>query len=225
MPDPTHAPSARAEAAIVSLILAIAIAGLTLLPLTSAPYVRALVSLVQAEELTGLGPDGTRQAAEAVRRFVLDSDARELPAMIAGRPAFDRAAVAHLVDVREVLSPTRTAALGAALIALAWAAFRRARPELLASALTGAGWVLLTSVGAAALAGLTDFDVFFAWFHSLFFAPGTWVFPADALLIRIFPLAFWVGAAVSWAVLVFAVCGFLFAFAHRLRFTASSDGV
>lgn len=219
------APLERFEVAIAALVLAVAIIGLTLLPLTSSLFVRTLVTAVDAEQLTGLGPEGTLQAAEAVRVFVLSEDAPDLPAQIAGRPAFDASAVQHLVDVRLVLVPARQLALIAALLGLGWLLLSRARPRLLAAALAGAAWTLLGLVGLALLVGLTDFDAFFAWFHSLFFAPGTWQFPADALIIRIFPLGFWMTAAALWAGLVLASSGLLLTFVRRMRFTASTYGV
>lgn len=225
MPERKLTAFERVETVVVAFVLAVAIVGLTLLPLTSSLFVRTLVTAVDAEQLTGLGEAGTLEAAEAVRVFVLAEDAPDLPPEIAGQPAFDRSAVQHLIDVRRVLVPATRAAFIAALLGLAWLLVRRTSPRLLAAALAGAAWTLLAFVGLALLVGLTDFDAFFAWFHSLFFAPGTWQFPADALIIRIFPLGFWMAAAAIWAGLVLASSGLLLGFVRRLRFTASTYGV
>jgi len=75
------------------------------------------------------------------------------------------------------------------------------------------------------LVGVVDFDAFFTWFHSLFFAEGTWVFPYEALLIRVFPLRFWVAAAATWGALVLISAVGLCLFARRSRFTAGMYGV
>lgn len=41
------------------------------------------------------------------------------------------------------------------------------------------------------------FDIFFRWFHLLFFPQGNWLFPADSLLIQTFPLNFFTLFAVK----------------------------
>ena len=69
-------------------------------------------------------------------------------------------------------------------------------------------WAVALKVGAAvsavfvllaAAAAVLDFSAFFTAFHGLFFEAGTWTFPYDSLLIRLFPESFWVAAGVGWA--------------------------
>lgn len=43
-----------------------------------------------------------------------------------------------------------------------------------------------------------DFTGFFAVFHSLFFAAGTWTFDITSLLISMYPTEFWIGMGVFW---------------------------
>lgn len=215
----------RLEIALAAAIIALAVVGVALLPITTPAYVRTLVSLVGAEELTGLGREGTLETAEMVRRFVVDADAPPLPAELDGRPAFDDEAASHLVDVRDVLVPARIVALVAGLLALAWLLVRRRDRRLVSVAVRSAGWTLTALAGLAVAFALTDFDAFFAWFHSLFFASGTWTFPADALLIQVFPLSFWMSAAGTWALLVLALTAGLFIIGARTHSTSRSDGV
>lgn len=219
-------PAERLEACAASAVLVLAVVGLALLLLTTPLYVRAMVSLVDAESLTGLSRRGTFDAAESVRRFVVDPGAPALSAVIEGRPAFDANAVSHLVDVREVIVPSRSLGLAALVLAVAWLALRRRRrPQLLAAACSGAAWFLAVAFPLAVVFAIADFDAFFTWFHTLFFAAGTWVFPNDALLIRVFPLPFWMASGAVGAVIVLVGTGLLFTFAHRMRFTATHDGV
>lgn len=213
------------EVTLAAAALFLAVLGLTLLPLTSPLYVRTMVRAVDAESLTGLGTEGTLKAAETVRRFVLDPNAPDLPEQIGGQPAFDAAASSHLVDVGDVLVPARILTLVAAVLAVAWLVVRRKRRALLASTLRAAAIALLAGIAIAAVVGLSDFDSFFTWFHGLFFAEGTWVFPVDALLIRVFPLPFWMASAGAWAVLVFMSCVLLFICAQQLRVHAQTNGV
>lgn len=218
----------RVERVVLAAVMTIGIVGLALLPLTSAPYVSAMVRAVDSAQETGLGHEMTLETAEHVRRFVTDRSAPPLPAAIAGRPAYDAAAVDHLVDVREVLVPARLLAVAVGLVACAWVLARRRSPSgrgVIAGALAGAGWALVTATGLVVLVGALDFGTLFAWFHDLFFAPGTWRFAEDALLIQVFPLGFWVASGAIWGALVLAGAAGALVLARRLRFTEGNNGV
>jgi len=225
--DPRAAVRA-AEISAAALAILLLVLGLSLWVLTTPAYVNALVRVVGSAEETGLGEQTTLEAAESVRRFVVDRDAPDLPEMIEGVPAFDAAAVSHLADVRDVVVPTRWLTLVLLVLVPAWAAIRWRTPDgrrRLSRAAGTASAALLSATALAILAGLLDFDALFAWFHSLFFAEGTWVFPYEALLIRVFPLRFWIAAGATWGVLVLIAAAFLCLFARRLRFTAGTYGV
>jgi uncharacterized membrane protein len=60
------------------------------------------------------------------------------------------------------------------------------------------GRAILAILAVSLFAGLADFDSLFAAFHVVFFREGTWIFPAESLLIRLFPLRFWVVAGAAW---------------------------
>ncbi|MDO8846913.1 MAG: DUF1461 domain-containing protein [Coriobacteriia bacterium] len=219
---------ARAEAALAAILLAITAIGVALLPVTTAPCVRAIVLAVDSASLTGLGEDATIEAAEAVRVFVLEADAPALPETIAGAPAFDEAAVSHLVDVRDVLLPARGLTFVLLVLAVMWAVLRARTADgrrVVGSGLRGAALLLAIGAVLSVLVGTVDFGSFFSWFHSLFFEPGTWTFPENALLIRVFPIAFWVSAGALWGVLVLMSALMLFIVGRRLGFTRGNYGV
>jgi len=227
-PDDRLPSGLRLEAAVAAVVIAVAVVGLALLPITTPQYVRALVIAVGSEGLTSLGKEGTLDAAESVRRFVTDRSAPGLPATLDGAPAFDADAVSHLADVRAVLLPARVLALVAGSLACVWCLVRArtgAGRRAVGAALRGAGWLLVAGGSLALVAGALDFDAFFAWFHSLLFEAGTWVFPADALLIRLFPLRFWIAAGATWAGLVLVAAVVLIVVGGRLRYTRSPYGV
>lgn len=110
-------------------------------------------------------------------------------------------ATKHLADCIPVFVTARGSVVFAALVALAgliWLGICRGRRLV--------GWTMI--VGAAlplaciliiGIWALADFNGLFAAMHGLFFADGTWTFPADSLLIRLFPEAFWAGMAALWA--------------------------
>lgn len=174
--------------------------GILLMPWFTAVFVPAS----GAYELSGLSEEATRDVAEEVRYFVSHRDAPRLPAQIDGQPAFDDSAVSHLVDVRDVVLTARWVTIVAlvALCVLVAHAVAHGAQFALARGFKWAGRTVLTVLVVAGLAGVIDFDTLFAGFHALFFAAGTWVFPYDALLIRVFPLPFWAAAGVSLALLV-----------------------
>lgn len=219
---------ARLEIALATTLTVFAILGVTVSLLTTPVYVRTMVALVDSSAYTGLGERETADMAEAVRSFVTDRDAPALPARVEGRPAFDDAAVSHLVDVREVIVPARILAMLLAAAVGVWAALRSrtasgrraVRQSARSAAVALAAFVLV-----AALVGVVDFGVLFTRFHELFFAEGTWVFPQDALLIRVFPLPFWGWSAAVWGVLVSCCAAVLWAFERRSRFTEGTYGV
>lgn len=62
---------------------------------------------------------------------------------------------------------------------------------------------LIVALGIWAFVG---FDSLFASLHTLFFANGTWVFPADSLLITLFPEAFWMGMGIIWVAVSIVCC-------------------
>jgi integral membrane protein (TIGR01906 family) len=191
--------------AIVSgLGLAFFVVGLALLPMLHPTYTKLLSQRYSLVAQTGLSQTRVLAVAEQVRRFVTDADANSLPATVDGRPGFDRQAVSHLRDVANVLDGAQTATGVLAALVAAWlgvlTARRRFRDISLGLMVGGGFCVLFVVLGA--LAGTMNFDALFTWFHGLFFAAGTWQFPADALLIEVFPEGFWVAAGATWAGLI-----------------------
>jgi hypothetical protein len=210
------------ETGVAALLLAFTVLGLSLLPVASKPVVAGLVRAVDSHVSADLTGRETLDAAEGVRRFVVDPDAPGLPATIAGRPAFDASSVSHLEDVRDVLVPALRLSAGLGVALAVWALVRRrsaAGRRLVASACRAAGLVLLASAFAGIAAAALDFDGFFGWFHTLFFAEGTWVFPAEALLVRLFPIPFWVAAGSAWGAIVLACAIVLIRAERRSCFT------
>lgn len=198
----------RLGVAVSAVGLCILAVGVSVWLLTAPLFTQALSQRVSLAEEAGLTRERMVALAEEVRAFVA-AGGSALPAVVDGVPAFDDAAVSHLVDVAGVLTAARRATLATAValvIALVFALRRRRTAEIAASlkwgAVCSAGFV-----GMALVFALTDFSAFFTAFHGLFFAQGTWTFPSDSLLIRLFPEAFWVTSGVAWGVLVLALAG------------------
>jgi integral membrane protein (TIGR01906 family) len=156
----------------------------------------------------GLSPQDTIDLVERVRVFVVRGDG-ELPLLVAGQPGFDAASISHLEDVRSVLSSARIATVLLAIGVGLWiaATIRLGERSSVGVALKVGAAVSALIVLLAAAAAVFDFSVFFTAFHGLFFEAGTWTFPYDSLLIRLFPESFWVAAGMGWAALVLTIAG------------------
>lgn len=206
--------SGRLRSTMVAVSTALVIVGVSVAILLMPWFTAVMVPASGAYELSELSPALTRSTAEEVRFFVTHRDAPVLPEQIDGQAAFDAAAVSHLADVRDVILAARWVTIVAlvALCILVAHAVAHGAQQALARGFKWAGFSLLSVLVVVAVAGVIDFDALFSGFHSLFFAAGTWVFPYDALLIRVFPLPFWATAGGVWAVLVaFGAIGFIVA--------------
>jgi integral membrane protein (TIGR01906 family) len=179
------------------------IVGLALIVLTTPGVTAALFRATGAGENTGLSESFALELAEETRLYVTRRGAPELPVRVDGREGFTDRAVAHLDDVRGVISGARVATgvfAGAVAVWLALATVRRRllamQRALKAGAVITGGAVTLGFAGAA-----TGFDRFFAAFHGLFFEGDTWLFAPGELLVQLFPERFWMAAGLIWGVL------------------------
>jgi integral membrane protein (TIGR01906 family) len=195
----------RALAALTAgLALAVLVIGVALYPMLHPTYTRLLSERYSLVQDSGLSQARVLSLAEQVRQFVSDSEVNTLPATVDGRPGFDAAAVSHLRDVRNVLANARTITGVLAAVVVVWLGVQiaRRRTREIALAMFWAAGIDVAIVVLGAIAGVTSFDAFFAWFHGLFFSAGTWQFPADSLLIELFPSDFWMACAITWGGLV-----------------------
>ena len=186
--------SRRLETALAAVVWTILVTTLAVAVLTVPAVTGTLVSWLDASERTSLPRAQTRQTAELVRDFVTSERAEDLPRTIGDRDAFDQRAVSHLLDVRSALRAGRLATGAAALALAVWIGIGAARKrwDALARGIEAGGWVTLVFVLAAGLFMALGFDRAFEQFHGLLFEEGTWIFPADSLLIQLFPEPFWV---------------------------------
>jgi integral membrane protein (TIGR01906 family) len=195
-----------AEAGVAGVTWAALVLGLSVTVLTVPVYTSAAVQLLGVPKSAGLSRADTIRLSGAVRSMVADQEYEELPAQWRGEPAFDAAATGHLRDVRQVIMAARLAtgiAAGALAAYLGVCVVRRRWRSLAASMRAGAIGIVAVAL-LSLVAGLADFDVLFGAFHGIFFAAGTWTFPYDSLLIRLFPERFWVVAGTALALLAIA---------------------
>lgn len=167
----------------------------------------AEVDRINAEIVWDIFSGGEFDVAFANGRDVLDADERS-----------HMHDVSRLVRILVILE----------LVALGFAAWGGAllQPEtrrLGRMLMYGAGGVGVATLAVGAFA-VVAWDAAFTLFHELLFPPGTWTFPADSNLIRLYPPGFWFDAAMVAGALVLALAAALsYAGWRRIREADSQD--
>lgn len=195
---------------IAAIALAVLAVGAALAPLETSTFTRALSARYS--------PVTPQEAgyAEQTRRFVIVSDAQARATI---ERVMDPSAISHLDDVRRVIRVANLVTLLLLVMAAAWAVVGARAGWLcsMARALRISAIILAGFVALALLVALTNFDAFFAAFHSLFFAAGTWTFPSDSLLIRLFPEQFWSSAGGAWGGTILLIAAAYWALSMALK--------
>jgi integral membrane protein (TIGR01906 family) len=205
--------------AVAAVLWALLVTGSAVTALTIPAYTSAMTQALKVPQTAGLPAADVVRLSGQVRALVADSEFDPLPSTFAGAPAFDAAAVSHLMDVRSVIGSARLATGITSLLLATYVGLcvGKRRFRLLTSGMKVGSWVIGGLLLVAVMAASTDFSSFFTAFHGLFFASGTWTFSADSLLIRLFPERFWMASGVAWAVLMAAGAALLLIVAGLVR--------
>lgn len=120
-----------------------------------------------------------------------------------GSPLFLSTEVAHMQDVKSLISLLYLVAIVMAIVAVVLMLLmtRKRRGALRPGLLLG-GSLTLVLMAVGAILAVIDWEVFFAGFHNIFFANGSWTFYLDDSLIRLFPSVFWVDAGIAAAAIM-----------------------
>lgn len=192
------------EICVAAVLWTSLIVGSAVTVLTVPVYTSAMTQALGIPRTAGLPVADVLHLSGQVRAFVADREFDPLPATWKGAAAFDAAAVDHLMDVRRVIAAARVTTGVVALLLAAYVGFCivRSRVDRLRTGMRAAAVSCGVAVAVAVIAAMADFPSFFTAFHGLFFKSGTWTFPADSLLIRLFPERFWEASGAAWALLV-----------------------
>ncbi|MEY8562496.1 DUF1461 domain-containing protein [Eggerthellaceae bacterium 3-80] len=128
-------------------------------------------------------------------------------------------ALSHLDDVFYVVQDARVwlrVICALAIFLCIVCAFTGGKRRL-GSVLFWTGWLVIGIFACLGLWVAIDFNGFFAAFHSLFFAAGTWTFAWDSLLICMYPPNFWIGMGAVWLVVTVALSVAAIIIGNRLR--------
>ncbi|MGO1182843.1 MAG: TIGR01906 family membrane protein [Micrococcaceae bacterium] len=110
--------------------------------------------------------------------------------------------VSHMHDVKVVMLITLLAGivLGLACLVFLIILARTRKGGIRRALFAGSVWLIVAMIGLG-VAAVLGWEAFFAGFHSLFFADGTWTFYASDTLIRLYPNQFWIDAGITIAAL------------------------
>jgi integral membrane protein (TIGR01906 family) len=153
---------------------------------------------------SGMTDDERLSLSKPSARFIVDNaDVETLRRMtVGGEALYTEPEVQHVVDVRVLVRRLALLTLaGVVVVGAAAIAWRGNRPRVrsLLAAIGRGGWL---TVGLVVLVGIgiaLAWPFVFVGFHVVFFEPGTWSFPTDSGLIRLYPEQFWFDTAVALA--------------------------
>lgn len=199
------------------LLLALAAAALAIGATTAIfltpPVVHLLLSASDAHTALGVEPRVAEALSDALVGDLLTDGAFDAP--LGDEPLLSAGERSHLVDVGGLLRAVLVAGLGGLLV-LALARVRR-RTWLRVAIRDGAALIVGGALAAAAAFALA-FDATFTFFHSLFFAAGTWTFnPETDRLVQLYPQDFWVLAALLFCLVLAAFSLFAYRMTARTK--------
>ncbi len=123
-----------------------------------------------------------------------------------GQQVYNQREIQHLVDVKAVMNAAFAVQAVAVLLCLAALLWLWRRKDTRSSAWQ---WfyrgclLLFVSLLTVGVVAYFSFDVFFVFFHRVFFSGDTWLFAYTDTLIQLFPVQFWMDA--TWTLALLAV--------------------
>ncbi len=120
-----------------------------------------------------------------------------------GDRLFEDGEVSHMADVKLVILSAFGAGVLLILLSLIAVVYlRRRSPGGVRRGLFAGSIITLVIIISLGVLAVLGWEQFFAQFHSVFFASGTWTFSLQDTLIRLFPGQFWVDGGIVIAGLV-----------------------
>ncbi len=120
-----------------------------------------------------------------------------------GDRLFEDGEVSHMADVKLVILSAFGAGVLLILLSLIAVVYlRRRSPGGVRRGLFAGSIITLVIIISLGVLAVLGWEQFFAQFHSVFFASGTWTFSLQDTLIRLFPAQFWVDGGIVIAGLV-----------------------
>lgn len=193
---------------LTAVVLTLAALGLSFSVLLTPPPTH-LFSLMFAEgEVSGLSQDQMAHVADGILAYSLGDDGADIPIGTDYHISLTPDDLSHLRDCRGLFLGVMKVGVvsGIAALILIIILLASHRKRLLGRSLIASLVLTITLSVAAVGFAVQDFDTFFNFLHSFFFTSGSWLFPADCLMICALPTPFWMAMGVLWVVLLACFC-------------------
>lgn len=189
-------------------------------------------AILQAADAASATSSPTHDAWSSKARSALDAGADQSPtitafvelASVSDAYSLDEDAISHLQDCNVLIRGAAPWLWGAAILSFALLAAlhlgnrrNRACAKIAARMCTAAPIALVAFLVVCGVWAFVDFNGFFAAFHGVLFPQGNWTFSATSLLIRMYPLGFWMGMGATWLAVSLAASLASLALAAKLR--------
>ncbi len=157
---------------------------------------------------SGFAAEERLRLAEASLRYLRSGQGIDTLQQLkhAGEPLYNVRELVHMADVKVVMYWAFFAHAVATIVLVLATIYLLCRADLRGRLPMLYFWgALLLAVPILAIGGvaLFSFDQFFVLFHRLFFRGDSWLFAGTDSLIRLFPLQFWIDAALLYVILAF----------------------
>lgn len=139
-------------------------------------------------------PDDLKDAGEWIWRYLLDDPSLRLP----NTDLLDMRSRRHMLDVKRILVELRHIWWGVTATFLLLFLLQWRKRLRLAQTLCWSGYIGLGTLLAGGMLAVLNFRWAFIMLHYLLFSGMTWVFPADSVLIRLFPLNYFQQFFIYW---------------------------
>lgn len=200
--NPRRAPAATGVVLAIATAVVVALTGP--LALFNPPFVLSLQDRHGVDASFAASP----AQVEAVTLSLLGDiylDGEFEAALSAGEPPLlDATERSHMRDVSRLVRLLLLIDVVALVVALVSGWLLRGEGPRIGRSLLGGAAIVGGIALAIAIAFAVAFEPTFLAFHAIFFPPGTYLFPPDSQLIRLFPEPFWYDAALAAGIAVVA---------------------
>jgi len=189
---------------LLVLLTMFSLLGLSFRLLLIPPITRILAENTVNSSLSDFKHSELVEVAEMGRAYVAGDKGATLPEGTNEKTAYPPDVISHMDDVRYVIHMALIATIALVvllIISLIIAGIKAGRRTISFGLLFGGIMAVVLALVLATI-GFVNFDRLFTAMHELFFAEGTWTFAVDSLLICTYPIEFWIGMGIVWAILL-----------------------
>ena len=186
---------------VLVLLTTLCLFGISFRVILLPPFTAFFAENTVNSPLSDLSHSELVEVAEMGRAYVVGDSGALLPEGEDERVAFTPEVVSHMEDVRAVIQDALILTVAFVILLLATLIYtgRKVGRQTLSVGLLFGGVSAVFVALVLSLIGVLNFESLFIAMHDMLFAEGNWIFSEDSLLICAYPLPFWIGMALAWA--------------------------